>query len=181
MCLSLCLYSALLLGILYLFFGAFVLVFQHNHHFNDWQSGLTFLGLGGGIILGILSGPLWRRNYQCLLHQAQGNAEPEFRLLPALLGSLLIPIGLFSFGWTVYPSIHWVVPIICSGFFGAGVFLTFTGIFTFLTDAYPSYAASALAANQFMRCMFAATFPLFGDQSEKLHPVRGWREALKLI
>lgn len=82
------------------------------------------------------------------------------------LEPILIPIGLFSFGWTVSPSIHWIVPIICSAFFGGGIFLTFTGIFTFLADAYPSYAASALAANVFVRCVFAAAFPLFGDQSE---------------
>jgi hypothetical protein len=28
------------------------------------------------------------------------------------------------------------------------------------------YAASALAANVFVRCMFAGAFPLFGEQSE---------------
>lgn len=33
--------------------------------------------------------------------------------------------------------------------------LVFTGIFTFLVDAYPLYAASALAANAFARCAFA--------------------------
>jgi hypothetical protein len=31
-------------------------------------------------------------------------------------------------------------------------------------DAYPMYAASALAANAFVRCSFAAVFPLFGTQ-----------------
>ena len=41
----------------------------------------------------------------------------------------------------------------------------FSGIFTFLVDAYPLYAASALAANSFTRSSFAAAFPLFGDQS----------------
>jgi hypothetical protein len=46
------------------------------------------------------------------------------------------------------------------------MFLAFSGIFTFLVDAYPLYAASALAANTFARCVFAASFPLFGDQSE---------------
>jgi hypothetical protein len=45
MCTCLCLYSALLLGILYLFFGAFPLVFSTNHNFKEWQIGLTFLGL----------------------------------------------------------------------------------------------------------------------------------------
>lgn len=36
MCLNLCLYSAVLLGVLYLFFGAFELVFEENHHFLLW-------------------------------------------------------------------------------------------------------------------------------------------------
>lgn len=44
--------------------------------------------------------------------------------------------------------------------------LVFSGIFTFLVDAYPLYAASALAANSFARSSFAAAFPLFGVQSE---------------
>lgn len=46
------------------------------------------------------------------------------------------------------------------------IFLVFSGIFTFLVDAYPNYAASALAANTFLRCIFAASFPLFGEQSK---------------
>ena len=44
--------------------------------------------------------------------------------------------------------------------------LVFSGVFTFLVDAYPLYAASALAANSFARSSFAAAFPLFGVQSE---------------
>ena len=43
--------------------------------------------------------------------------------------------------------------------------LVFSGVFTFLVDAYPLYAASALAANSFARSSFAAAFPLFGVQS----------------
>ena len=46
------------------------------------------------------------------------------------------------------------------------MFLVFSGIWTFLVDAYPAHAASALAANTFTRWMFAGAFPLlFGDQS----------------
>ena len=44
--------------------------------------------------------------------------------------------------------------------------LVFSGVFTFLVDAYPLYAASALAANSFARSSFAAAFPLFGVQSK---------------
>lgn len=46
--------------------------------------------------------------------------------------------------------------------------LVYSGIFTFLVDAYPTYAASALAANSFMRSSFGGIFPLFGIQSEFL-------------
>jgi uncharacterized membrane protein YvlD (DUF360 family) len=55
------------------------------------------------------------------------------------------------------------LPIIGSSIFGAGVVMIYSGIFTFLVDAYPLYAASALAANSFSRSMFAAAFPLFGN------------------
>ncbi|UNI22583.1 hypothetical protein JDV02_008459 [Purpureocillium takamizusanense] len=175
MCLNLCLFSAILLGILYLFFGAFPLVFGNNHGFNIWQTGLAFLGIMVSMFLGAATGPLWHRIRARLIRKYEretgvsGASEPEFRLPPAILGSVLAPTGLFMFGWSTYPWVHWIVPIIGSAVFGMGNMLLFMGIFTFLVDAYPLYAASALAANTFVRCLFAAAFPLFGEQMyEKL-------------
>ncbi|KAI9668126.1 MAG: hypothetical protein M1821_000946 [Bathelium mastoideum] len=170
MCLCLDVYVALILGILYLFFAAFPIIFKAHHGFNEWQSGLTFLGFGCGMVIAAASAPLWRRNYLRLIRNAAATGaessrpEPEFRLPPAILGSFLIPISLFWFGWTQFASIPWIVPVIGSSFFGAGAFLIFNSVFTFLADAYPAYAASALAGNVFVRCCFAAAFPLFGSQ-----------------
>ncbi|KAI4174121.1 MAG: hypothetical protein LQ346_008285 [Caloplaca aetnensis] len=85
MCLNLCLFSAVLLGVLYLFFGAFKVVFEENHHFNLWQVGLTFSGLLVGIIIAVASDPLWYCNYVRLVRNresnggAKGGAEPEYR------------------------------------------------------------------------------------------------------
>ncbi|RSL98365.1 hypothetical protein CEP52_010349 [Fusarium oligoseptatum] len=148
MCLCLDLYSAILLGILYLFFGAFPLVFRTNHDMNLWQAGLTWLGIMVGLLIAAGSTPVWANIRAKLLKQHEketgqiGGSEPD---------------------------IHWIVPIIGSAVFGCGTLLVFTGIFTFLVDAYPKYAASALAANSFARCSFAAAFPLFGIQMyEKL-------------
>ena len=131
MCLCLCLYSALLLGILYLFFGAFPLVFSTNHGFNLWQTGLTFLGLLVGIMIGALTNPFWVKNYLRLVTKFHATnlsksgetplkPDPEFRLPPTIVGSVLVPIGLFWFGWTSYSSVHWIVPIIGSVFFMLG-------------------------------------------------------------
>lgn len=126
MVLNLCLYSSILLGILYLFFGAFSLVFSQNHGFSVWQVGLSFLGIFCGMVAGVSSDTLFHRYYKHLVAQREaqggepGGSEPEFRLPPAIVGAPLVTIGLFWFGWTTYSSVHWVVPIIGSAIFGMG-------------------------------------------------------------
>lgn len=124
MCFCLALYSAILLGILYLFFGAFHLVFQEVYGMNLWQIGLTFLGIVTGMLIAAASNPIWCIIRERLLNRddekSSGESEPEYRLPPAILGGVLIPIGLFWFGWTTSSSIHWIVPIIGSAFFGCG-------------------------------------------------------------
>ncbi|PKX88949.1 MFS transporter [Aspergillus novofumigatus IBT 16806] len=170
MCMNLCIFSAILLGILYLFFGAFQLVFSHVYDFGPWQIGCSFLGILVGMVSAILTDPLWRRNYARLERQHQevvgekNEFMPEWRLPPAIGGAPLVTIGLFIFAWTIYPHVHWVVPIIGSAVFGAGTVLVYSGAFKFLVDAYSTYAASALAANSFARSTFAGAFPLFGIQ-----------------
>lgn len=90
MCLNLCIFSAILLGILYLFFGAFQLVFESVYGFELWQRGLCFLGLFVGMLFAIFSDPFWRRNYTRLelKHQeAVGRSDdfqPEWRLPPGM-------------------------------------------------------------------------------------------------
>lgn len=88
MCLNLCIFSAILLGILYLFFGAFQLVFASVYGFSLWQRGLCFMGLFVGMVFAILSDPVWRRNYQRLERNYQNATnntdefQPEWRLPP---------------------------------------------------------------------------------------------------
>lgn len=169
MALVLNLYSAILLGILYLFFGAFPLVFGGVFGFNQWQTGLTFMGMLVGMLGASAANSVWAKIRARLIMKNGGKSEPEFRLPSTILGSCFVTIGLFWFGWTTFSSLHWILPVIGSGIFGAGMILVFSGTFTYLVDAYPLYAASALASNALVRCGFAAAFPLFGLQMyEKL-------------
>jgi hypothetical protein len=102
MCLCLCILTALLLGILYLFFGAYPLIFGRTYGFTLSQIGMAFLGLLVGMILGVVSDPLWSKHYDRLLRRYEANggekggSEPEFRLPPTVAGGVLIPIGLFG-------------------------------------------------------------------------------------
>lgn len=178
MCLLLSLLSAVLLGVIYLFFGAFPLVFGGNYGFSLWQIGLSFLGIFVGMITGAATHPIWHRVHARLIRQNHGVPEPEFHLASSIVGAIMVPIGLFWFAWTSFPRVHWILPIIGSGIFGCGTLLVFNGIFTFLVDTYPLYAASALAANSFLRCTFAAAFPLFGKQ---LYQAAGYQWASSVL
>ncbi|KAF4637041.1 hypothetical protein G7Y89_g1039 [Cudoniella acicularis] len=184
MILALSTYTSLLQGILYLFFGAFPLVFANNHDFNLWQIGLTFLGLLIGNVIACLFNPYWHKNWMGLIskmkakHGAEYKPEPELRLPPAMAGSAMVTVSLFWFAWTTYPSVHWIVPIIATIFFSTGLFFVFQGLWTFLMAAYPKYAASAMAVNTTTRCLFAAAFPLFTVQ---MLDNLGYQWALSLI
>lgn len=126
MCLCLDVYSAFLLGVIYLFFGVIPLVFENNYGFNLWQVGFSFLGLFVGISLSGASFPFWHRLRLRLMAKREartgekGVSEPEYRLPPVMVGAVLIPIGLFWFGWTTFASVHWIAPIIGSALFAFG-------------------------------------------------------------
>ncbi len=89
---------------------------------------------------------------------------PEARLIPAMFGGVMIPLSLYWLAFTTYPQVHWIAPIIASVPFGTGIFLCFTSVFTYTVVAYRPIAASAMAANTFVRTSFAAVFPLFAGQ-----------------
>ena len=125
MCLILDVYTAVLLGVLYLFFGAFPLVFRTNYGFNLWQVGLTFMGLGVSMVLACFITPLWTRIRNGLAEKRFKKTgimkgEPEDQLPPVIVGAPLITGGLFMFGFSTYPWVHWIVPVIGSSIFGLG-------------------------------------------------------------
>lgn len=167
-CFLLCLYTGFLLSILYLFFEAFPLVFMTNHDFPLQFVGLSFIGLGIGEFGGmIISRPIINALTSWFLRGKDRKEElkkPEFRLIPAMLGAVLIPVGMFWFAFTGYRSIHWIVPILAGIPFGWGVVLVFSSVFNYLVDAYREWSASAMAANTFLRCVMAGGFPLFSVQ-----------------
>lgn len=126
-CFLLCLYSSFLLSVLYLFFEAFPLVFKNNHGFELQYIGLTFIGLGVGEVGGMLiSRPIVSALTDWLLRGKNREEElhkPEFRLIPAMIGAILVPIGMFWFAFTGYSSVPWIVPILAGIPFGWGVVL----------------------------------------------------------
>jgi hypothetical protein len=78
-----------------------------------------------------------------------------------MIGSVFFAAGLFIFGWTSYRYVFWLAPcigLVCMGF---GFFTIFQAALNYLIDTFQKYSASAVAANTFLRSIFAAVFPLF--------------------
>lgn len=174
-------YTAFNFGVLFIFFNAFPIVFESPfpeiqiYHFTTGDTGLVFIGIGVGIMLaGLTFIILDRVNYQPkarlqITHHGKDPRSlllpPEKRVLPAIIGSICLPISLFWFAWTARASVHWIVPTIGTVFFGAGNILVFFTAVMYSIDCFgPMSGASAMAANGILRYLAGALFPLFSRQ-----------------
>ena len=144
-------------SVLYMTFEALPLIFTTNHGFNTQQNGLVFSAI---IIASLLAAPAAIAQDAFTRRPGRG---PEGRLYNACLQSTLLPIGLFWLGWTIHPSIHWIVPTLAVGCIALGIFSIYLAVFNYLADTYGRYASSAIAAQSFARNVSAAVIPLYTD------------------
>lgn len=156
------LYVAIVYSYMYLLFTTFTDVFESHYGFNSGEAGLSYLGLGVGFCLSQVTLIRLSSWYRKLQQGKRGSNKPEDQLLPLVLGSTLLPIGLFWYGWSTDAHTHWIIPIIGTVFVGLGISYVFLPVQMYLIDAYTIYAASAIAANTIVRSIFGAVIPLAG-------------------
>ncbi|RDW74272.1 MFS transporter [Aspergillus mulundensis] len=159
------LYMSFLYGLCYAMLQAFPLVFQGVHGMSLGVSGLPFIGLIIGEILGAGFVLSFYKSYTRKLVANNNVPIPEWRLPPCIAGGIAFAGGLFWFGWTGYnPSIHWMAPTASGVLVGFGLTSIFMQGFNYILDSYLNFAASAFAANTMMRSMVGGVFPLFTRQ-----------------
>lgn len=155
-------YSSFVYSILYLIFEAYPYSFQIV---RGWESGiasLPFLGILGGILICcVFIAVDTKTRFQRELTRSNKLVLPEARLPPMIVGSFLLPIGLFWFAWTSSPTITWVPQVLSGILIGCGIFLVFLPSQIYIIDVYLLNANSALAATACARALMAAGFPLF--------------------
>ncbi|KAL8804248.1 MAG: hypothetical protein Q9182_002702 [Xanthomendoza sp. 2 TL-2023] len=160
--LLLSIYMAFIYGLLYLFLTAYPIVFQMIHGFNPGVGGLPYFGMILGQISAGIYIALTQPSYNRKLAANGGVPVPEWRLFPVILGGIAFTGGLFWFGWSGYQaSTHWIVPTLSGLLTGFGLLSIFLQSLNYLVDAYLMFAASAIAANTFLRSLCGAIFPLF--------------------
>lgn len=158
----LCIYSGFLLSLLYLFFVSYPYVFQTVYGFSTSGVALAFIGLTVGPLLAAPTAFI--NKWYVAKRTATEPYQPEMQLPQTMIAAVIIPIGLFIFGWASYPHTHWIGPVIAGGLICFGMVIAYNGIFAFTIDAYRKYAASAMACNGVVRSVMGSVFPLFGLQ-----------------
>ncbi|RDW87742.1 hypothetical protein BP5796_03436 [Coleophoma crateriformis] len=161
---AMCIYIAVMYGLLYILFTTFTFVFEGVYGFSTSSAGLAFIGSGIGtfcglaFVAGFSDRTLKRR-------AAKGKTiTPEDRLpfLITVPAALSLPIGLFMYGWGVEYRVHWILAQIGTTFIGFGMIAILMCIQTYLVDAYTLHAASVTAANAVLRSLLGALLPLGG-------------------
>ena len=65
------------------------------------------------------------RSVAAMTKRNGGKPKPEYRLPLMMAGAVVIPIGLFLYGWSAEKKVHYIVPIIGTAFLGSGMMMTF--------------------------------------------------------
>lgn len=117
------LYMGFIYAFLYLCFEAYPVAFQEVRGWNQGVGALPFIGILVGVLVGVFIIIFFTKTrFQRAMKKA-GHVVPEERLIPMIIGGVLLPGGMFFFGWTWHAS--WIPQAIAGGLLGAGILLIF--------------------------------------------------------
>lgn len=157
------LYNAFIYGILYLLLSAYPIIFAEGYRMHGGVAELPYLALALGMMFGGTTCWFAEGKYQISLKNNNGKPVPEARLFPMFAGCIAFPVGIMWFTWTgnYHKTVHWMAPTAAGVFTGFGLITIFNSSMNYIIDSYLVFAASAMAANAFLRASFACAFPLF--------------------
>lgn len=117
-------FIAIVYGYQYLLITTIPLVFSGQYGFSEGAVGLSYLGLGTGLLIGNAT---FGRISDRILQAKPSNREtkPEYRLPLMIPAAFLIPASFFLYGWTAEYRVFWLVPIMAMSLMGFGLNTSF--------------------------------------------------------
>jgi len=174
---------SLVYGILYLSLTLYPFAFHITRGWAPLVASLPFLGVLLGIMVACViigAHSVWHGKRL----QAGAVMAPEDRLLPVILGAILLPAGvsrakldyhcagkklmlfagLFTFALTSNTSVSWIPQVLSGAPIGCGIVLVFMCSNLYIIEVYLYDANSALAINVLLRSIVAAAFPVLSTE-----------------
>jgi hypothetical protein len=163
--------SSFSMGLIYLFTEALSTVYTSpGFDFSYEKASLPFLAM----LIGILFSVFTRINdmYRYKRHSVLKSGTAELKLAGCLLGAPALAVGLWIFAWSIPPAVSHVSPVVSMvglaliGFSATEIAYCLQG---YLTDAYTSYASSALSGLACIRAVVSGILPLVaGDMFQTI-------------
>ena len=149
-------------GILYIVLSTFATLWIEKYGLSERDSGLHYFAIVIGYTVAAQGGAVvMDRLWEYLKGKADNVTAPEYRVPLMIPGAVLIPLGLFIYGWSAEKHYHWIVPDVGIAIFGCGIILNTQALQAYVMDAFRQYVASASAASQFLRSIAGFAFPIF--------------------
>ena len=149
-------------GVLYLVLSTFSELWVTQYGESVSISGLHYLSLCLGEVAGaVVGGRFIDSVYKTRKRRADGVHTPEFRVPVMIPSAILVPLGIFMYGWAAQERVHWAVVDMGVFIYSFGGQIGGSALQAYVIDSYPDHTSSASAASQFLRSLAAFGFPLF--------------------
>lgn len=155
---------ALNFGIYCLMLSTYATLWIDRYHETPIVSSLNYISLAiGSTLASQCGGYMMDFIYRRLKKINKGHTNPEFRVPSLIPGAVLIPSGLFWYGWAAETNASWVLVDFGAVVFTFGSFLFSQGMLAYILDEM-KHAASANAASRMLSNILGFAFPIFAPQ-----------------
>ncbi|KAF6810660.1 MFS multidrug transporter [Colletotrichum sojae] len=155
---------AISFGFYVLVLSSFASLWMDRYGQTGTQSSLNYFALALGITIATQAGGhLMDWIFRRLRDRAGGETNAEFRAPYMAFGVVMLPAGLFWYGWAAERGMHWLFVDVGAAVFTCGTFVTGSGISAYLVDEF-EHAASANAAARMLSNILGFAFPIFAPQ-----------------
>ncbi|KAB5532766.1 major facilitator superfamily domain-containing protein [Coniochaeta sp. 2T2.1] len=90
--------------------------------------------------------------------------RPEFRVPWMAPGVVLLPVGLFWYGWSAERGVSWAVVDVGAAVFSLGCFISSQSLLAYQLDEFAEFGASSTAATKMLSYVLGFAFPVFAPQ-----------------
>jgi MFS transporter, DHA1 family, multidrug resistance protein len=105
-----------------LFFVSYPISFIEQRGWSLGIGGLPFLAVMMGVVIGGVINFVFIRTRYVRILKRDGRVPPEERLVPMMVGSVALPIGLFWYAWTSSPGVFPIAQIMSGVPVGVGLY-----------------------------------------------------------
>lgn len=142
--------------------GTFANLFIQKYAESDSISSLNYIAIALAAIAAVqIGGHIMDWLYKKLSDRNNGQGAPEFRVPYLVPGVILVPVGLFIYGWAADYVLAWPLVDIGAAIFTLGSFIVSQMLYAYLLDEFLEHSASAMAAARVLSYTMAFAFPIF--------------------